>query len=45
MAKGRTASGKVRKGYKLTKAGRVVKATGRKPKARAKKRRKFLGIF
>lgn len=36
MAQGRTKSGRIKKGYKLTKGGRVVKAT---TKRRRKKRK------
>lgn len=30
MRKGRTAGGKLKKGYRLTKGGRVVKASGKR---------------
>lgn len=35
-AKGRTKSGRIKKGYKLTKGGRVVKATAKKRRRRRK---------
>lgn len=37
-AKGRTASGRIKKGHRLTKGGRVVKATKSKSKRRGRKR-------
>ncbi len=38
-AKGRTASGRIKKGYKLTKGGAVVKATARRKTRRRRRRR------
>lgn len=38
-AKGRTSTGRIRKGYRLTKGGKVVKATKKRKKRRRKKRR------
>lgn len=32
MAKGRTKSGRLKKGFRITKSGRVVKAKGRRRK-------------
>lgn len=34
MAKGRTASGRVKKGYRITKGGAVVKAKAKRRKCR-----------
>lgn len=34
MRKGRTASGRLKKGYRLTKGGAVVKAKGKRRKGR-----------
>jgi len=34
MAKGRSSSGRLRKGFRLTKSGRVVKARGRRRRKR-----------
>lgn len=36
--KGRTAKGRIMKGYKLTKGGRVVKATGSRKRRRKRRR-------
>lgn len=38
MAKGRTASGRIAKGYKLTKGGAVVKAGKRRRRRKSKRR-------
>ncbi len=38
MSKGRTASGRIKKGYRLTRGGAVVKVTRRR-KARRRRRR------
>lgn len=40
MAAGRTAKGRIKKGYKLTKGGRVVKAGGTRKRKRTVKRRR-----
>lgn len=40
MTVGRTASGKIKKGYKLTRGGRVVKASGSRTRRKATRRRR-----
>jgi hypothetical protein len=45
MAKGRTAGGRIRKGYKLTRGGSVVKKSGSTRRRKSGGGRKRRGLF